>query len=484
MSESPYHSQERVPASEGAPRRRLPAYLRRPRETLLLLVAGIYWLAAGAGPFFLLTLLPGVLMLGSGVAGLLRVGEARSNQIGALGGALGMLLALPLLLFLGPLAMLWLLLTATLGFLCAGSLALREVVTVDEAPTPPRTLPVFAEVALDEALLGLMGQLQTLPGQSEQTRIRGEVETALAQFRQHGFIERPADFHRAPPAAEPSFRRAHARGLDYEHATFESGYEPNPEEPGRARWLDHAKGRTAHAWLLRQSDPSRPWLVCIHGYQMGVPLIDLTAFGAKRLRRLGLNLAFPVLPLHGPRARGRISGLGFIGGDFLDMLHAEAQAIWDIRRLLGWIRAQGGARIGVYGLSLGGYNAALLAGIEAGLDCVIAGIPATDLVRLVFRHAPRTALDDAERAGLERADLEQLMSVVSPLRHAPLLPRERRAIFGGSADKLVPSDQVRDLWRHWERPEIAWYPGAHLGFGRHHQVRRLLRDTLKNANLV
>ena len=29
-----------------------------------------------------------------------------------------------------------------------------------------------------------------------------------------------------------------------------------------------------------------------------------------------------------------------------------------------------------------------------------------------------------------------------------------------SRDRLVPPEQVRDLWRHWEQPRIEWYPGS------------------------
>ena len=96
--------------------------------------------------------------------------------------------------------------------------------------------------------------------------------------------------------------------------------------------------------------------------------MDLAAFRAADLRdRFGVNVLLPVLPLHGPRRIGRLSGDGFFGADIVDMVHAEAQAMWDLRRWLGWIRAQGGSRIGVYGLSLGGYNAALLACLDAEL---------------------------------------------------------------------------------------------------------------------
>ena len=212
--------------------------------------------------------------------------------------------------------------------------------------------------------------------------------------------------------------------------------------------------------------------------------MDFPAFDVKTLHHgRGLNLALPVLPLHGPRKPGRISGEHYMGGEFLDTVHAEAQAMWDVRRLLHWIRSEGGETIGVYGLSLGGYNSSLLASLDANLACAIAGIPATDFARLVWRHGPARGLLAANEAGLDRGSVDEVLSVISPLALDPKVPQQHRAIFGAIGDQLVPADQVRDLWRHWDRPEIAWYEGGHMSFLMHGEVGRLMKRTLDEAGL-
>ena len=231
-----------------------------------------------------------------------------------------------------------------------------------------------------------------------------------------------------------------------------------------------------------RSAPERPWLVCIHGYQMGSPLIDLSAFRPEWLaRQHGLNLLLPVLPLHGPRTKGRRSGDGYLAGDILDTIHAQAQAMWDIRRMLSWLRAEGASEIGVYGLSLGGYNASLLSALERDLACVVAGIPAVDFTRLYFRHGPPVQLLEAALHGIEEHHMDEILRVVSPLALPPRVPRDRRYIFAAISDRLVPADQVRDLWRHWERPRIEWYQGAHVTFPRHAAVRALIDEALHTA---
>jgi dienelactone hydrolase len=197
-----------------------------------------------------------------------------------------------------------------------------------------------------------------------------------------------------------------------------------------------------------------------------------------------MNLLLPVLPLHGPRTIGRRSGDGFLAGEVLDTVHAEAQAMWDIRRMLGWLRAEGAPAVGVMGLSLGGYNAALLAELDDGLACAIPGIPATDFTRLFFRHGPPLQVRQAELHGSGEEHMDEVLQVVSPLKLPVRVPKERLAIFGGVADRLVPAEQVRDLWRHWDRPRIEWYQGAHLTFPRHRAVRSLVDATLRESGLA
>jgi hypothetical protein len=80
--------------------------------------------------------------------------------------------------------------------------------------------------------------------------------------------------------------------------------------------------------------------------------------------------------------------------------------------------------------------------------------------------------------------VSDVLRVVSPLALAPRVPRERRFVFAAAADRIVPADQVLDLWRHWERPRIEWYPGAHITFGVHAGVRSVVEEGLRAAHLA
>lgn len=458
-----------------------------PYENLISIAAGLAWIAAGEGVFgFIFGAIPGALMVAGGTSSLLLPGDVRTPQLIALGSACALVATIPMIFAVGFFEALGLLALAIASFIACGWTAQRREPSVERVPDPTLDLALAIKVGFDQ--LALASMIATRPDRftRDVPRLAEELREAHALYERSGWLEKPESYHRDPPPLQtPALRSRRSLGYSFEHLSFESGYEPHPGEPGRDRWLSYTLNRESHAWVLRHADTTRPWLVCIHGYGMGIPAVDFSAFEARRLHQtLGLNLVFPVLPLHGPRKIGLRSGDGFVNGDFLDTVHAEAQAMWDIRRLLSWLRSSGATQIGVYGLSLGGYTTALLAGLDSRLACAIAGIPATDFTRLVARLAPHATLREIERLGLDWNMVRDVLSVVSPLCLAPQIDRERLSIFGGTADHLVPADQVRDLWKHWGEPRMAWYPGSHLSFSREPQVRFLIDDALRHGGLV
>jgi dienelactone hydrolase len=413
-------------------------------------------------------------------------GDPRIPQFAALGGAIGALLALPTMIVAGPVHGLALLVVSVAGFASAGLYSLRVGSHPEDVPESESTLRLAVEVSADELVLVANTLRTAVRSGSDCDRVRKEIDRACELFEAAGWQGKPAGYHEIPPPLiDPKMSSDSARGLDFERMEFESAYAPREHEPGRERWLGRTANRTAHAWVLRHRGEPRPWLIAVHGYQMGHPLLDFSAFSSRWLHKeLGLNVLFPVLPLHGPRKAGWVSGDGYLTGDILDTIHAEAQAIWDMRRMLGWLREQDAPSVGVFGISLGGYNAALLASLEPNLACVIAGIPAVDLGRLFFRHSSPLQLSHAETHGIDQATLSDVLRVVSPLAFTPQVPRDRRFLFAATEDRMVPADQVRDLWQHWEQPRIEWYPGAHVTFAAHPRVRSLVETGLRLAALV
>jgi len=464
----------------------LPAAVPQSRDwaSLMPVVAGLVWLTLGSGAAWLLIAVPpGVLLIATGMSGLLWSGDSRITQYGALAGVLGVLLALPGVFFLPLLGVLLAGLLSAAAFLHAGRTALRLAQPAPGAPDPPADLKTWAKAALDEALVGYFVTLAKVPAGGEAESLVRDAAVMEAVLAQRGWLDNPAAYHQTPSApTDARLTPARFASFDYQDLRFSSGFEPQPEVPGAALWQSYVPNRDCHAKVFRQPQRGRPWLLCIHGYRMGTSFLDLRLFAPHILfKRLGLNLVMPVLPLHGPRRIGGQSGDHFLDGDPLDLLFAETQALWDLRRTVAWIRGQEPeARIGVLGYSLGGYNAALLATHEAGLDFVIAGIPVADFATVLWEHVPTPLRLYFEAEGLSRERYQRLLKVVSPLALAPKLPAERLHLFAGSADRVVPPAQPLKLARHWQR-NVHWFPGAHLTFRGERAVVRCIDDAMVGA---
>jgi hypothetical protein len=362
------------------------------------------------------------------------------------------------------------------GFTLAGLVALRE--RSNGVPALAPRLRNAACVACDEAMLGLMQLRNDAPRDSELEPLRIELERALERERDPASASDPLE-RRPPPLVDPQTALLSCRGQQLLELRAESGWAPASDEPGWERWVAHAANRELRAVLLRHPGPERPWLICLHGYRMGQPGLNLRLFDPLRLHRaLGLNLLVPVLPLHGARRAGPRSGDLFLDGHFIETRHALCQSVWDLRRLVGWARAQGAPAVGVYGVSLGALCAALLASVEPELDLLLLGTPLADVADVLWRHAPRERLRSMERAGLSREKAEEWLAPVTPLARAPKLPPERVAIYAATGDRIVPPAHALRLQERWGHPRLEWLDGGHLTVFSDARFRRVEADAL------
>lgn len=445
--------------------------LRRP-ESWLIALAGLGWFGAAAGHgllAFLLAAVPGSLLVTSATATLFFPGDRYVPRAGATGALLGLVLCVPLL-FISPFTALFLAALSALGGLAAGRIAADDVEVPADLEDPGADVPVAAEIALDEAVLGLVSVPMGVWTRDEQARVAGEVEAIRDWLEAGGWDTAPAGLHEEPPSMGPTHSDTRRiAGVEVEVMHYDSEFEPRAGAPGRERWMSYVGCRTSELRLVRH-DASPDWLVCVHGLGMGQSAIDLRAFDVPVLHRRGINLALPVLPLHGSRGRRRVSGAGFVTGEVADTLHALTQTVWDLRRVVRWLRQEGARRVGLYGLSLGGYSVALTASLEDEIDGVIAGIPAVDLARLLWFHAGQRALRLGEAQGIREGAVADALRPVSPLALEPRVAKDRRFVYAALADRFVPAAQPHALWEHWDEPEILWYPGGHLGFRFHPEV--------------
>ena len=375
----------------------------------------------------------------------------------------------------------------TIAFMAEAAIGSRRERPKGAAPVPPLSIGLAAQVALDETLIGMMRTPKRFPRRADYTRVGSELRQARRLFEDQGWIDRPLTYHRTPPVPEIAhWKLGSKRGVDYEHIEWVSAYQPHPGEPGAERWQAFEANRHAHAWLVRAAVPTDTWLICVHGFGMGMPIADFQVFRAKKLAaELGLNLAFPILPLHGPRKQSFMAGTEFMSFDLMNPVLALTQAVWDTRSLMNWLeRSEGARRFGLHGISLGGYTASLLTGIDERFETSIAGIPVTDFPSLFSHHSPAVLQKRAHEHGMLGEDAELVHRVISPLAMEPRVAPDRRFIYAALGDRMATADQAHRLWEHWGRPPIEWLEGGHVLAVVSPTVDRFVTESLTASGLL
>jgi pimeloyl-ACP methyl ester carboxylesterase len=322
-------------------------------------------------------------------------------------------------------------------------------------------------------------------GFSSPDAVAGDPRARLLELARH-YRAAEAELYAPPPAAEVSEvsvapRAGAASVVDL---SYPSRFRPT-WAAYREEFASYAPNLVARVRLYRGGREPRPVVVCLHGWGAGRTWIDERAFAVPYLLRIGLDVAMFQLPFHGQRSPTPRSGALFPGQNVVRTNEAFGQVVSDLRALAGHLRAGGAPHIGVVGMSLGGYGAALWAGLDPDLAFAAVVIPAVSLSRLFWAHgAGSPARRRAERAGVTAELLEQAFAVHAPLGRPVGIARERLLIAAARGDRITPPEQAEMLWHHWGQPELCWVAGGHLTHMASGDTFRALRRTLRGIGLA
>jgi pimeloyl-ACP methyl ester carboxylesterase len=261
---------------------------------------------------------------------------------------------------------------------------------------------------------------------------------------------------------------------------FDSPFVPlNPKL--RRSYARHTNNGIARAQHWRHEDGPRPTLVVVHGFGASPAWFNVAFFSLRTVFANGWDVLLYTLPFHGGRRTSRgVNGIDLLRFGMAHLSEAMLHAIHDLRVFIDRLFETGAPRVGITGLSLGGYVSGLAAAVEDRLDFAVPNAAVVWLPPLLDAWFPASVTTKALRAafGVDRDLLERALALHSPLNYAPLLPRDRLMVIAGLGDRLAPPEQSLMLWEHWERPELHWFPGSHvIHLGRRNyqeQVGRLM----------
>ncbi|MGE0791747.1 MAG: alpha/beta hydrolase [Sandaracinaceae bacterium] len=347
----------------------------------------------------------------------------------------------------------------------------------------------LAQVALAAGFDRIVGAVAL--GRSERSRRASRAESLSHAERMEALraiaARHDAPAWRAPPhvffdagRAEPWERLARKVEADREiwDVRWRSEYAPLGDEASlRQRLASRPENGWAHARLWLHSDRPRPTAILLHGYLGGSYAVEERAWPVRWMfEKLGLDLAIPVLPHHGPRSPAFKRPM-FPSSDPRVTIEGFRQAIWELMVLRARLAERGSPAVGVMGMSLGGYTSALALTADPNLAFGVPFIPLASIADFA-RDAGRLVGLPAQRRE-QHAALERAHAPVSPLARELVVDPDRILVVAGRGDRITPMSHAQRLAERFGAPLHTFDGGHLLQLGRadgFREVARLLRD--------
>lgn len=279
--------------------------------------------------------------------------------------------------------------------------------------------------------------------------VNPRLDEAIHLVNDRAFFAEEAPAARVEMGADGSFRFPSPLPCPFEECNVVRGR----LYAGGERWSDLGAVILVHGW---NDKPNHYWRF---------PSM------AREFARAGLTAITLELPYHfhrRPRGRPPLE-CDFLSADILRTALAARQAVMEIRALTRWLAEQGRPKIGLLGVSLGGWLGGLAACHEGRIDGVVLVVPAVRLDRMIdevaFCQSIKSALG-GKKLDLGRLDLR---------RGRPQARKENVLLLKARHDLFVPPETVEELGATWGGPEIWTLPFGHLSVvGAPGLTRRLL----------
>lgn len=210
-------------------------------------------------------------------------------------------------------------------------------------------------------------------------------------------------FFDLPGASDPSF-------------DFQNGWLSFPSDMS----TDVKKNNTV--WAKVTDSGSRDQAVVVfHHWNASTRYHQITRFFARR----GVTVVEIAMPYHFERCRpGALYADYMLGPNLGRTVQSVRQAVWDGRKLIGWLKYEGYGEISVLGMSLGSWVAGLTAAHEPAVSNAALFLTAGSLADMVWTGRATRAIRESLEPVIEQADLRRAWGPLNLVNYAHLLARD------------------------------------------------------------
>jgi hypothetical protein len=224
--------------------------------------------------------------------------------------------------------------------------------------------------------------------------------------------------------------------------------------------------QTMRARWFRHRGTPRPCAVILHGYLGGRLAVEEHMWPIRILFDGGMDVVLTVLPMHGLRAaaKARFKLPGFPAVDPRLAIEGFRHLVHDHLTLFDYLLDGRVSALGLMGMSLGGYSAALLCTLDPRIRFSAFYMPLASIADFALRTGRMVGSDEQQR---EQADaLERVYRVVSPLARPSLLPQGCALVIAGEADLITGMPHGEQIASQFGAPCRTYIGGHILPLGR------------------
>ncbi len=334
----------------------------------------------------------------------------------------------------------------------------------------------------DQLAYGLDGfccaQLKKLAPDDDPTERLRELRQVHAELKNSGALQNDSLLFPEPERTKIRKRLLAPHRVGFYDWRWQSRHPlifPEIEDDYRSRRANQG----ASLRLLKLRPRGSTMAIVINGFSSGHHIIERLAWPIQLFRCHGIGSALYALPFHG--ARARVFPPEWPGADLRMLIEGFRQAIWDLRIAIRALREQGVARVGVMGMSLGGYTSALLATVTPDVDFVVPYVPIASISDFMEDNQLVPASGELKTELTEA--FRKHMSVISPLSRRARIPAERITVISGELDQLATVDHGAKLSEHLGARHLV-FRGAHvIQKGRARAFKETFEDFKRNGIL-